>query len=141
MQQSQEGSQGNASPPGIHWEVVKNKKYSSGNLAIVSCLYSIKVYGTSGVITFGDDPVRSLLLRINISVDCVLLNKAVSIEILDGISFSKFTSKKKSYASRLQDLCKHFDSSFGISLPPSIKRSFADEFDEAARLLRSSFSI
>ncbi|WP_271757954.1 hypothetical protein [Candidatus Anaplasma sp. TIGMIC] len=63
----------------------------------------------------------------------------MSIEILDGISFSKFTSKKKSYASRLQDLCKHFDSSFGISLPPSIKRSFADEFDEAA--LQANFPV
>ena len=141
MQQVPDGAQGSSSPPGVHWEVVKHKKYSGVNLSQVSCLYSLKMYGANGILTFSTDPIKNVLLRINLSVDCVLLNKAVSIEVLDGISFSKFASKKKTYASRIQDLARHFESVLGIVLPDSIKKSFTEEFDEAARLLKSSFSI
>ena len=141
MREVLDGAPGGASPPKVRWEVVKHKKYSGGSLSRVSCLYSVKMYGVTGVLDLTTDPVKNVLLKIDLSVDCVLLNKAVSIEILDGISFSKFASKKKSYSSRLQDLSKHFESSMGIVLPDSIKRSFSEEFDDAAKLLRSSFSI
>ncbi|ABD43243.1 hypothetical protein [Anaplasma phagocytophilum] len=141
MEQVPDATQGSTGPSGIQWEVVKHKKYGSRSLSRVSCLYSLKIYGVNGVLAFDTEPIRNVLLRINLSVDCVLLNKAVSIEILDGISFGKFASKKKNYSSRLQDLSKHFESVLGIILPESLKKSFYEEFDEAAKLLRSSFSI
>ncbi|MGN7661257.1 MAG: hypothetical protein ACTJLK_01360 [Anaplasma sp.] len=135
------GAHGNSNSLKVQWEVVKHQKHSNGSLSQVSCLYTIKAYSVDGALSFGAEPVRSVLLRLNLSVDCILLNKAVNIEVLDGVSFSKFASKKKSYASRLQDLSKHFESSLGIVLPGSIKESFAKEFEEASRLLKSSFSI
>ena len=141
MREVLDGVSGGTSPPKVHWEVIKHKKFSGGSLSRVSCLYSVKTYGVTGVLDLTTDPIKSVLLKIDLSVDCVLLNKAVSIEILDGISYNKFASKKKSYSSRLQDLYKHFENSLGIVLPENIKRSFSEEFDDAAKLLRSSFSM
>ncbi|MCU7611209.1 hypothetical protein [Anaplasma capra] len=135
------GTHGHSSPLRVQWEVIKHQKYSNGSLSQVSCLYTVKVYNVEGMLTFSAEPVRSILLRINPSIDCVLLNKAVNIEVLNGVVFSKFASKKKNYVSRLQDLSKYFENDLGITLPESIRKSFIKEFEEAARLLKSSFSM
>ncbi|MEH0830986.1 hypothetical protein [Anaplasma bovis] len=141
MQQVPEESAVNANPQKLLWEVSRHQKYSNGCLSHVSCLYSIEVCSIKGMLTFSVEPIKKILLRINLSVDCVLLNKAVGIEILCGVSFIKFTSKKKSYNARMLDLSKYLETNLGIVLPDSIKKSFAEEFDEAAKLLKSSFSM
>ncbi|ACM49820.1 hypothetical protein U370_04980 [Anaplasma marginale str. Dawn] len=135
------GTPGHSGPLRVQWEVVKHQKYSNGSLSQVSCLYTIKVYNIEGMFAFSAEPVRSVLLRINPSIDCVLLNKAVSIEVLDGVMLRKFSSKKRNYVSRLQDLSKYFEDNLGITLPESIRKSFVKEFGEAAKLLKGSFSV
>ncbi|QGR02123.1 hypothetical protein EDL79_00190 [Ehrlichia ruminantium] len=126
----------------ITWEIVKNQKYKQTYLLQVSCLYIITVYPKDYDISLSiDNPIGNILLRINTTMESVLLNKLLSIEILKGISSYKFISKKKNNIARLQDISQFFSTNFNIKLPKSIEESFIAEHKEAAQLLKSSINI
>ncbi|AHX04434.1 hypothetical protein [Ehrlichia japonica] len=126
----------------ITWEIVKNQKYKQTHLLQISCLYIITIYSKHYNISLPEDNVMSnILLRINTTMESVLLNKLLSIEILKGISSYKFISKKKNNIARLQDISQFFSSSFNIKLPKSIEESFIAEHKEAVQLLKGSISI
>ncbi|KJV65763.1 MULTISPECIES: hypothetical protein [Ehrlichia] len=126
----------------ITWEIVKNQKYKQTHLLQISCLYIITIYSKHYNISLPEDNIMSnILLRINTTMESVLLNKLLNIEILKGISSYKFISKKKNNIARLQDISQFFSSSFNIKLPKSIEESFIAEHKEAVQLLKSSISI
>ena len=129
-------------PHKITWEIVKNQKYKQTHLLQISCLYIITIHNKNHNISLPTDNVISnILLRINTTMESVLLNKLLSIEILKGISSHKFISKKKNNIARLQDISQFFNSNFNIKLPRSIEESFIAEHKEAVQLLKSSISI
>ena len=123
----------------IIWEIVKNQKYKQTYLLQVSCLYIITVYPKDYDISLSiDDPIGNILLRINTTMESVLLNKLLNIEILQGISSYKFISKKKNNIARLQDIPQFFSTNFNVKLPKSIEESFIFEHKEAAQLLKKA---
>ncbi|CAH57742.1 hypothetical protein EHRUM1_09890 [Ehrlichia ruminantium] len=126
----------------ITWEIVKNQKYKQTYLLQVSCLYIITVYPKDYDISLPlDNPIGNILLRINTTMESVLLNKLLNIEILKGISSHKFISKKKNNIARLQDISQFFSTNFNVKLPKNIEESFIAEHKEAAQLLKSSINI
>ncbi|WDM85379.1 hypothetical protein K6025_00580 [Ehrlichia sp. JZT12] len=126
----------------ITWEIVKNQKYKQTHLFEVSCLYIITVYPKNHNPSLEiDNAISNILLRINTTMESVLLNKLLNIEILKGILSYKFASKKKNNIARLQDISQFFNTSFNIKLPKSIEESFINEHKEAAQLLKSSINI
>ncbi|MGN7618882.1 MAG: hypothetical protein ACTJLM_02870 [Ehrlichia sp.] len=93
----------------ITWEVVKNQKYKQAHLFEVSCLYIITVCSKNhNPSSYADGTTSNILLRINTTLESVLLNKLLSIEVLRGILPYKFVSKKKSNIARLQDISQFF---------------------------------
>ncbi|ABD45180.1 conserved hypothetical protein [Ehrlichia chaffeensis str. Arkansas] len=126
----------------ITWEIIKNQKYKQTHLLQISCLYIITIHSKDYNISLPEDQIISnILLRINTTMESVLLNKLLNIEILKGISSYKFISKKKNNVARLQDISQFFISNFNIKLPKNIEESFIAEHKEAVQLLKNSISI
>ncbi|QXK92302.1 hypothetical protein HL033_01990 [Neoehrlichia mikurensis] len=132
----------NVSQKKITWETIKNKKYTQDSLSQISYLYVIKVYNKKEIHTLiNQESLYNIIIKISISTENILMNKLLDIEILEGITFHKFTSKKKDNLLRLQDLSKFFKTSLNIKLPKDIEESFITEYKKATQLLNSSINI
>ncbi|KJV69352.1 hypothetical protein [Candidatus Neoehrlichia procyonis] len=131
----------NVHPKKITWEIIKNQKYTENNLSQISYLYVIKACDKEVYTSNNQEPSCNIIIKISISIENILLNKLLDIEILQGITFHKFISKKRNNLLRLQDLSKFFKTSFNLKLPKDIEESFTVEYKKATQLLNSSINI
>ena len=113
----------------VCWEVVRNHEYKQENLLKVISLYMIKIKNSiaKGIQDVED---RTLVVRITVNRDCAFFNRSVNVDVLNGIFPHKFTSKRKSYSARLQDLYKDLCRITDTILPKEVEDSFIQEYED-----------
>ncbi|MFJ5388982.1 MULTISPECIES: hypothetical protein [Wolbachia] len=67
-------------------------------------LYVIRITQLSDFYTSDEPEINTVLARISVTSENVFLNKATTIEVMEGIFPYKFNSKKRNNVLRLEDL-------------------------------------
>ena len=117
------------------WEVIKNCDYVDNCLSKVTILHVIKL---THLPDMSDEPeVSTILVRMSVTGENIFLNRAIAIDIMKEILPYKFSSKKKSNISRLEDLYNHLCSIVKNNLPKEILESLVREYRNSINLLKT----
>ncbi|WP_395463257.1 hypothetical protein [Wolbachia endosymbiont of Cantharis cryptica] len=119
------------------WEVIKNCEYADNCLSKIVTLYVIKMAQLSDFYTSNEPEINTILARISVTSENVFLNKAITIEVMEGIFPYKFNSKKKNNISRLEDLYNYLCSIVNNSLPKEMLESLIREYKDAVNLFKA----
>ncbi|QOD38578.1 hypothetical protein [Candidatus Wolbachia massiliensis] len=119
------------------WEIIKNCEYADNCLSKIVTLYVIKMAQLSDFYTSNEPEINTILARISVTSENVFLNKAATIEVMEGIFPYKFNSKKKNNVSRLEDLYNYLCSIVGNSLPQEMLESLVREYKDAVTLFKA----
>ncbi|MDE5065414.1 hypothetical protein RYE99_00155, partial [Wolbachia endosymbiont of Drosophila seguyi] len=110
------------------WEVIKNCEYADNCLSKIVTLYVIRITQLSDFYTSDEPEINTVLARISVTSENVFLNKATTIEVMEGIFPYKFNSKKRNNVLRLEDLYNYLCSIVNNSLPKEMLESLVREY-------------
>lgn len=119
------------------WEVIKNCEYADNCLSKIVTLYVIRVTQLSDFYTSDEPEINTVLARISVTSENVFLNKATTIEVMEGIFPYKFNSKKRNNILRLEDLYNYLCSIVNNSLPKEMLESLVREYKDAVNLFKA----
>lgn len=119
------------------WEVIKNCEYSDNCLSKIVTLYVIRITQLSDFYTSDEPEINTVLARISVTSENVFLNKATTIEVMEGIFPYKFNSKKRNNILRLEDLYNYLCSIVNNSLPKEMLESLVREYKDAVNLFKA----
>ncbi|WP_353269570.1 hypothetical protein [Wolbachia endosymbiont (group A) of Myopa testacea] len=118
------------------WEVIKNCEYADNCLSKIVTLYVIRITQLSDFYTNDEPEINTVLARISVTSENVFLNKATTIEVMEGIFPYKFNSKKRNNILRLEDLHNYLCSIVNNSLPKEMLESLVREYKDAVNLFK-----
>ncbi len=121
----------------IQWEVIKNCEYADNCLSKIVTLYVIRITQLSDFYTSDEPEINTVLARISVTSENVFLNKATTIEVMEGIFPYKFNSKKRNTVLRLEDLYNYLCSIVNNSLPKEMLESLVREYKDAVNLFKA----
>ncbi len=121
----------------IQWEVIKNCEYADNCLSKIVTLYVIRITQLSDFYTSDEPEINTVLARISVTSENVFLNKATTIEVMEGIFPYKFNSKKRNNVLRLEDLYNYLCSIVNNSLPKEMLESPVREYKDAVNLFKA----
>ncbi|ACN95381.1 hypothetical protein wCauA_04675 [Wolbachia endosymbiont of Carposina sasakii] len=119
------------------WEVIKNCEYADNCLSKIVTLYVIRITQLSDFYTSDEPEINTVLARISVTSENVFLNKATTIEVMEGIFPYKFNSKKRNNILRLEDLYNYLCSIVNNSLPKEMLESLVREYKDAVNLFKA----
>ncbi len=119
------------------WEVIKNCEYADNCLSKIVTLYVIRITQLSDFYTSDEPEINTVLARISVTSENVFLNKATTIEVMEGIFPYKFNSKKRNNILRLEDLYNYLCSIVNNSLPKEMLESLVREYKDAVNLFEA----
>lgn len=119
------------------WEVIKNCEYADNCLSKIVTLYVIRITQLSDFYTNDEPEINTVLARISVTSENVFLNKATTIEVMEGIFPYKFNSKKRNNMLRLEDLYNYLCSIVNNSLPKEMLESLVREYKDAVNLFKA----
>jgi len=119
------------------WEVIKNCEYADNCLSKIVTLYVIRITQLSDFYTNDEPEINTVLARISVTSENVFLNKATTIEVMEGIFPYKFNSKKRNNILRLEDLYNYLCSIVNNSLPKEMLESLVREYEDAVNLFKA----
>ncbi|WP_375603968.1 hypothetical protein NOX90_06330 [Wolbachia endosymbiont of Anurida maritima] len=119
------------------WEVIKNCEYADNCLSKIVTLYVIRITQLSDFYTSDEPEINTVLARISVTSENVFLNKATTIEVMEGIFPYKFNSKKRNNILRLEDLYNYLCSIVNNSLPKEMLESLIREYKDAVNLFKA----
>lgn len=119
------------------WEVIKNCEYADNCLSKIVTLYVIRITQLSDFYTNDEPEINTVLARISVTSENVFLNKATTIEVMEGIFPYKFNSKKRNNVLRLEDLYNYLCSIVNNSLPKEMLESLVREYKDAVNLFKA----
>ncbi|WP_264703606.1 MULTISPECIES: hypothetical protein [unclassified Wolbachia] len=119
------------------WEVIKNCEYADNCLSKIVTLYVIRITQLSDFYTSDEPEINTVLARISVTSENVFLNKATTIEVMEGIFPYKFNSKKRNNILRLEDLYNYLCSIVNNSLPKEMLESLVREYKDAVSLFKA----
>ncbi|WP_265026990.1 hypothetical protein [Wolbachia endosymbiont (group A) of Bombylius major] len=119
------------------WEVIKNCEYADNCLSKIVTLYVIRITQLSDFYTSDEPEINTVLARISMTSENVFLNKATTIEVMEGIFPYKFNSKKRNNILRLEDLYNYLCSIVNNSLPKEMLESLVREYKDAVNLFKA----
>ncbi|WP_264731745.1 hypothetical protein [Wolbachia endosymbiont (group A) of Sphaerophoria taeniata] len=119
------------------WEVIKNCEYADNCLSKIVTLYVIRITQLSDFYTNDEPEINTVLARISVTSENVFLNKATTIEVMEGIFPYKFNSKKRNNILRLEDLHNYLCSIVNNSLPKEMLESLVREYKDAVNLFKA----
>ncbi|MBA8756164.1 hypothetical protein HCR15_03530 [Wolbachia pipientis] len=119
------------------WEVIKNCEYADNCLSKIVTLYVIRITQLSDFYTSDEPEINTVLARISVISENVFLNKATTIEVMEGIFPYKFNSKKRNNVLRLEDLYNYLCSIVNNSLPKEMLESLVREYKDAVNLFKA----
>ncbi|CAN2144824.1 hypothetical protein WSPTPLR_07680 [Wolbachia pipientis] len=119
------------------WEVIKNCEYADNCLSKIVTLYVIRITQLSDFYTSDEPEINTVLARISVTSENVFLNKATTIEVMEGIFPYKFNSKKRNNVLRLEDLYNYLCSIINNSLPKEMLESLVREYKDAVNLFKA----
>lgn len=119
------------------WEVIKNCEYADNCLSKIVTLYVIRITQLSDFYTNDEPEINTVLARISVTSENVFLNKATTIEVMEGIFPYKFNSKKRNNILRLKDLYNYLCSIVNNSLPKEMLESLVREYKDAVNLFKA----
>ncbi|WP_341818387.1 hypothetical protein [Wolbachia endosymbiont (group B) of Ennomos erosarius] len=119
------------------WEVIKNCEYADNCLSKIVTLYVIRITQLSDFYTSDEPEINTVLARIRVTSENVFLNKATTIEVMEGIFPYKFNSKKRNNILRLEDLYNYLCSIVNNSLPKEMLESLVREYKDAVNLFKA----
>ncbi|CAN2137405.1 hypothetical protein [Wolbachia pipientis] len=119
------------------WEVIKNCEYADNCLSKIVTLYVIRITQLSDFYTSDEPEINTVLARISVTSENVFLNKATTIEVMEGIFPYKFNSKKRNNVLRLEDLYNYLCSIVNNSLPKEMLESLVREYKDAVYLFKA----
>ncbi|MFP3020430.1 hypothetical protein [Wolbachia endosymbiont (group A) of Pogonocherus hispidulus] len=119
------------------WEVIKNCEYADNCLSKIVTLYVIRITKLSDFYTNDEPEINTVLARISVTSENVFLNKATTIEVMEGIFPYKFNSKKRNNILRLEDLYNYLCSIVNNSLPKEMLESLVKEYKDAVNLFKA----
>ncbi|WP_353275550.1 hypothetical protein [Wolbachia endosymbiont (group A) of Pipizella viduata] len=119
------------------WEVIKNCEYADNCLSKIVTLYVIRITQLSDFYTNDETEINTVLARISVTSENVFLNKATTIEVMEGIFPYKFNSKKRNNILRLEDLHNYLCSIVNNSLPKEMLESLVREYKDAVNLFKA----
>ncbi|WP_265036217.1 hypothetical protein [Wolbachia endosymbiont (group A) of Anomoia purmunda] len=119
------------------WEVIKNCEYADNCLSKIVTLYVIRITQLSDFYTSDEPEINTVLTRISVTSENVFLNKATTIEVMEGIFPYKFNSKKRNNILRLEDLYNYLCSIVNNSLPKEMLESLVREYKDAVSLFKA----
>ncbi|WP_250296336.1 hypothetical protein [Wolbachia endosymbiont of Oedothorax gibbosus] len=119
------------------WEVIKNCEYADNCLSKIVTLYVIRITQLSDFYTSDEPEINTVLARVSVTSENVFLNKATTIEVIEGIFPYKFNSKKRNNISRLEDLYNYLCSIVNNSLPKEMLESLVREYKDAVNLFKA----
>ncbi|MDX5462021.1 MAG: hypothetical protein O7157_00340 [Wolbachia endosymbiont of Tetragnatha montana] len=119
------------------WEVIKNCEYADNCLSKIVTLYVIRITQLSDFYTSDEPEINTVLARVSVTSKNVFLNKATTIEVIEGIFPYKFNSKKRNNISRLEDLYNYLCSIVNNSLPKEMLESLVREYKDAVNLFKA----
>ncbi|MDE5061351.1 MAG: hypothetical protein LBE46_01275 [Wolbachia pipientis] len=119
------------------WEVIKNCEYADNCLSKIVTLYVIRITKLSDFYTNDEPEINTVLARISVTSENVFLNKATTIEVMEGIFPYKFNSKKRNNILRLEDLYNYLCSIVNNSLPKEMLESLVREYKDAVNLFKA----
>ncbi|MGL9778891.1 MAG: hypothetical protein ACR5K5_01235 [Wolbachia sp.] len=119
------------------WEVIKNCEYADNCLSKIVTLYVIRITQLSDFYTNDEPEINTVLARISVTSENVFLNKATTIEVMEGIFPYKFNSKKRNNILRLEDLYNYLFSIVNNSLPKEMLESLVREYKDAVNLFKA----
>ncbi|MFP3017229.1 MAG: hypothetical protein ACEY3H_06805 [Wolbachia sp.] len=119
------------------WEVIKNCEYADNCLSKIVTLYVIRITQLSDFYTNDEPEINTVLARISVTSENVFLNKATTIEVMEGIFPYKFNSKKRNNILRLEDLYNYLCSIVNNSLPKEMLESLVREYKDAVNLFKA----
>ncbi len=119
------------------WEVIKNCEYADNCLSKIVTLYVIRITELSDFYTNDEPEINTVLARISVTSENVFLNKATTIEVMEGIFPYKFNSKKRNNILRLEDLYNYLCSIVDNSLPKEMLESFVKEYKDNVNLFKA----
>ncbi len=119
------------------WEVIKNCEYADNCLSKIVTLYVIRITQLSDFYTSDEPEINTVLARISVTSENVFLNKATTIEVMEGIFPYKFNSKKRNNVLRLEDLYNYLCSIVNNSLPKEMLESLVREYKDAVNLFKA----
>lgn len=100
-------------------------------------LYVIRITQLSDFYTSDEPEINTVLARISVTSENVFLNKATTIEVMEGIFPYKFNSKKRNNVLRLEDLYNYLCSIVNNSLPKEMLESLVREYKDAVNLFKA----
>ncbi len=121
----------------IQWEVIKNCEYADNCLSKIVTLYVIRITQLSDFYTSDEPEINTVLARISVTSENVFLNKATTIEVMEGIFPYKFNSKKRNNVLRVEDLYNYLCSIVNNSLPKEMLESLVREYKDAVNLFKA----
>ncbi|WP_265030035.1 hypothetical protein [Wolbachia endosymbiont (group A) of Philonthus cognatus] len=119
------------------WGVIKNCEYADNCLSKIVTLYVIRITQLSDFYTSDEPEINTVLARISVTSENVFLNKATTIEVMEGIFPYKFNSKKRNNILRLEDLYNYLCSIVNNSLPKEMLESLVREYKDAVNLFKA----
>jgi len=119
------------------WEVIKNCEYADNCLSKIVTLYVIRITQLSDFYTNDEPEINTVLARISVTSENVFLNKATTIEVMEGIFPYKFNSRKRNNILRLEDLYNYLYSIVNNSLPKEMLESLVREYKDAVNLFKA----
>lgn len=119
------------------WEVIKNCEYADNCLSKIVTLYVIRITQLSDFYTSDEPEINTVLARISVTSENVFLNKATTIEVMEGIFPYKFNSKKRNNILRLEDLYNYLCSIVNNSLPKEMLESLVRKYKDAVNLFKA----
>ncbi|WP_265021419.1 hypothetical protein [Wolbachia endosymbiont (group A) of Icerya purchasi] len=119
------------------WKVIKNCEYADNCLSKIVTLYVIRITQLSDFYTSDEPEINTVLARISVTSENVFLNKATTIEVMEGIFPYKFNSKKRNNILRLEDLYNYLCSIVNNSLPKEMLESLVREYKDAVSLFKA----
>ncbi len=119
------------------WEAIKNCEYADNCLSKIVTLYVIRITQLSDFYTSDEPEINTVLARISVTSENVFLNKATTIEVMEGIFPYKFNSKKRNNVLRLEDLYNYLCSIVNNSLPKEMLESLVREYKDAVNLFKA----
>ncbi|QMV46127.1 hypothetical protein HC358_03485 [Wolbachia pipientis] len=119
------------------WEVIKNCEYADNCLSKIVTLYVIRITKLSDFYINDEPEINTVLARISVTSENVFLNKATTIEVMEGIFPYKFNSKKRNNILRLEDLYNYLCSIVNNSLPKEMLESLVREYKDAVNLFKA----
>ncbi|WP_374698876.1 hypothetical protein [Wolbachia endosymbiont (group B) of Limnophora tigrina] len=119
------------------WEVIKDCEYADNCLSKIVTLYVIRITQLSDFYTNDEPEINTVLARISVTSENVFLNKATTIEVMEGIFPYKFNSKKRNNILRLEDLYNYLCSIVNNSLSKEMLESLVREYKDAVNLFKA----